>query len=121
MARREYEEGTMTLPNGSWLGLLRTILTTSGPVALLATLLCAFVMWVVYEGGNKRFDRLDASNAGLHAQMTEATQSMSAFASRATSNDTLRDALLAKQIALLRQVCVNSAKTDYQTRACLQE
>lgn len=115
--RRAGEEDVVNFHTGGLLGLLKQILTTAGPVALIATLLCAFLMYAVWG----RFDRLDASNQRLLAEMQQANSMMGAFAQRSDQADRLRDNLLAAQVKLLRQLCVNSAKSDFQTRACLQD
>lgn len=115
--RRSGEEDDMHLSSNSIIGLLKSILTTAGPVALIATLLCGFLMYATWG----RFDRLDASNEQLSKQMAAAGEGMRAFAERVTASDLARDQLLAKQIAVLRQMCINSARTELQTRACLQE
>jgi len=115
--RRSGEDEDMHVPNGGVLGLFKTILTTAGPVALIATLLCGFLMYAVWG----RFDRLDASNEQLGKQMASAGEGMRAFAEKTMLNDKIRDDLLASQIKILRQMCINSARTELQTRACLQE
>jgi len=107
----------MQLSSNSIVGLLKSILTTAGPVALIATLLCGFLMYATWG----RFDRLDASNEQLGKQMASAGEGMRAFAEKTTLNDKIRDDLLASQIKILRQMCINSARTELQTRACLQE
>jgi hypothetical protein len=120
MTTRRYddaEDGQPIPSPGGWLGLLKTILTTAGPVALMATVLCGFLMFAVWG----RLNTLDASAAQVLSEMRAAKVTMHQFAAAQETSEQQRTALLQSQIRLLRQVCVNGAKNDYQTRACLQE
>jgi uncharacterized protein with beta-barrel porin domain len=118
-AMRERIDNDMTVSStpGGWPGLLRTVLTTSGPVALLAMLLAAFLGYAVWG----RLDRIEASQSVMLNEMTTARVAMTAFSQLHGEIEAQRSILLRSQIGLLRQLCVNSARTEAQVAKCLAE
>jgi hypothetical protein len=102
---------------GGWIGLIRIILTTSGPVALLAILLSAFLGYAVWG----RLDRIENNQGKILGEMGGAKVSMSAFVAQHMQIENERSLLLQSQVKLLRQLCVNAAKTETQARGCLAE
>jgi hypothetical protein len=102
---------------GGWVGLLRAVLTTAGPVAFLATILTGFLIMVVWG----RFERIEGNQRVIMTDIAGAKVSMGAFVAQHAEIERERSILLQTQVGLLRQLCVNSAKSDYQTRACLVE
>lgn len=102
---------------GGWAGVVRTILTTSGPVALLAIMLSAFLGYAVWG----QLERLENNDAKILSSMGEAKVSMGAFVAQHMQIESDRSLLLQSQVKLLRQLCVNAAKTEAQARGCLAE
>lgn len=102
-------------PTG-WGGIVRTILTTSGPVALLAIGLTVFLGHFVWN----RLGTIEANQHAIMESMTKANVAMAAFVAQHNEVERERQLLMQTQIKLLRQLCVNSAKSEFQTRACME-
>jgi hypothetical protein len=117
LARLAAEADSTGGTGNGMMGLLRTVLTTSGPVALIATILILFLSAAVWG----RLTTIEANQARILEAMASANTRMAAFSERHIQIDLERSSLMNQQLRILRQVCVNSAKTDYQTRACLAE
>lgn len=98
-------------------GLAGTILRTSGPMALLAIALVVFLAWGVWG----RLDRLDVAEAKVLSEIATANVRMQAFSATQEQQERERSILLKSQVQLLRQLCVNSAKSDAQRLACSVE
>lgn len=103
--------------SGPWYAVLaNTILRTSGPMALLTVAFSWFVMWIVWGSlqtikENQILIRADIANAGAR---------MGAFAAQQEQFNEGRTVLLEKQLVILRQLCVNSAKNEAAIKACVQ-
>lgn len=96
-----------TPPPPGYVGLAQTIVSKSGPIALLAVGFAAFLCVVVWV-------RL----VSIERMMNDAGKSMAAFSATHTKQDDERNALMTAQTALLRQLCINSAKDEGQRRDC---
>lgn len=106
------------LPGGPWyVALARTILTTQGPTALLAIALAGFLGYAVWG----RLNVIENNQSLILTDMNEARAAMSSFSATHTQQERERSLLLGSQIKLLRQLCVNAARNEAQTRACLVE
>lgn len=102
--------------SGPWYAqIMRTILQTSGPVALIALALVWFLMWAV----TAQIAAVRQSVEVNHTEIQAAKVTMHAFAQRQIDAEQRRELQLELQLRLLRQVCINSARTESATRACL--
>lgn len=105
------------LTSGPWYATLANqVLRTSGPMALITIGFAWFVMWVVWGSlqvikENQLLIRQDIANASVK---------MTAFAATQETFNQQRQLLLEKQLAILRQLCVNSSKTETALKACVQ-
>ena len=103
--------------DGPWYArLAEAILRTSGPMALLTVAFSWFVMWIVWGSlqtikDNQHLIRQDIAQAGAR---------MTAFAAQQEQFNEGRTILLEKQLAILRQLCVNSSRTESALKACVQ-
>ena len=124
MQKREHDEQgqpierrLIDLPPNSWLGLVKTILTTSGPLALMALALAGFLGYAVWG----RLDHIDLAQTVLINEMNRANMNMSTFVKMHEQIERDRTATLVAELKILRQVCLNSAHTDAQGRGCIAE
>lgn len=117
MGLRRDNDFAMTSAPGGWIGVLAAVLKTSGPAAVIAILL------VLYLTGDqsKKLDAIVGTQNTIMGKLSSAQIEMTKFAATHMEEDRTKNALLASQIALLRQLCVNTAKTPEQTRGCLVE
>ena len=106
--RRQY------VSEGGWIALVRMILTASGPVGLMAIGLTVFLTYSVWG----RLDRIEANQMTILESMRQANVSMSTFVAANNEMNRERAALMAQQVRLLRQLCINAAERDSQAKAC---
>ena len=106
--RRQY------VSEGGWIALIRMILTASGPVGLMAIGLTVFLTWGVWG----RLDRIEANQHTILEAMRLANVNMSTFVAANNEMNRERAALMAQQVRLLRQLCINAAERDSQAKAC---
>ena len=103
--------------NGPWYAVLAgTILRTSGPMALITIGFAWFVMWVVWGS----LQVIKENQILIRADIAAAGTKMTAFAAQQEQFNEGRTLLLEKQLAILRQLCVNSSKTEQALKACVQ-
>lgn len=114
MRRLDAGDDPMT---GGLTGLVRTVLTTSGPVALLAIALTVFLGYFVWD----RLSVIEHNQGTILGEMNKANVEMTGFVKQHQEIEAERAILLRSQVNLLRQLCVNSARTELQTRACAAE
>lgn len=101
---------------GPW-AFLRTVLTTSGPVALIAIIVIVFMGKYVWE----RLDRIEANQVKILSSINAAQVAMTAFVASHTKIEEERSRLLRSQVHLLRELCVGAADSPYQRNRCLAE
>lgn len=101
-------------PMSGWLGLVRIILNASGPVGLLAVGLTAFLAYSVWQ----RLDTIEDNQRLILEAMHQANVSMAAFVAESNEGNRQRSDLMAAQVRLLRQLCINAAERDAQAQAC---
>jgi hypothetical protein len=97
--------------------IIQTILTTSGPIALIALALVAFLMYSV------RIDlgRLDAGVRANQLEIQSAKVSMHAFVAQQIELDRVNANQLALLIKISQQSCLNSARSEIAVKGCLGE
>lgn len=100
-----------------YLSLIRTILTTSGPVALVAIGLTIFLCWVIWG----RLNVIESNQKTIMSEMNSANVAMRSFVTAHTELERQRGDMMGSQIRLLRQLCVNSSRSPEQTRGCLSQ
>ncbi|HET9272492.1 MAG TPA: hypothetical protein VFO31_30150 [Vicinamibacterales bacterium] len=94
--------------------IVRSILHTSGPMALIAIGLTFFLTWAIWG----RLDEIERNQHTIIDAMTNANVRMSAFVAEHTQIERQRERLLYEQIALLRNICRSVAETDNQAVEC---
>jgi hypothetical protein len=94
--------------------IVRTILSTSGPMALIAIGLTFFLTWAIWG----RLDTIERNQGTILDAMMKANISMSSFAAEHTAIERQRDRLLYEQVNLLRRICQSVAETDAQKLEC---
>lgn len=114
------QTGMATRDHGSdapWYArLAQSILATSGPMALVGLGLAFFLAYSV----TARLLELRTSIEVNRTMLQQAQVEMRAFAARQSEYDRVRQELLEKQLRLLRQLCVNSSKSDVALRGCVE-
>jgi len=114
---KRYKMITESTERAPWYArLFQSVLDTAGPTALVAIATTAFLMLVVWRG----LHDLDMGQDQIRADIERAHASMAAFAATQAQFNEQRQALLEKQLRILRQLCVNSAKSDIALRACVE-
>lgn len=102
---------------GPWYAVIAsTILRTSGPMALLTVAFSWFVMWVVWGS----LQTIKDTQLLIRADIAAASIRMTAFSAQQEHFNEARTELLEKQLAILRQLCVNSARSETALKACVQ-
>lgn len=102
---------------GPWYAVLaNTILRTSGPMALLTVAFSWFVMWVVWGS----LQVIKDNQLLIRSDIASASVRMTAYSARQDQFNESRTELLEKQLAILRQLCVNSSRTEAALKACVQ-
>lgn len=102
---------------GGAVAVSRSILRDSGTVGLLAAALTVFMMVVVWY----RFNTVEANQAAILTAMTRANINMSAFTAQHNEIEASRSILMQSQVKLLRLLCQNSAKSEFQLAKCSTE
>lgn len=103
--------------SGPWYGTLANqILRSSGPMALITIGFAWFVMWVVWGS----LQVIKDNQILIRGDIAAAGKSMATFAAQQETFNEQRQILLEKQLAILRQLCVNSSKTEAGLKACVQ-
>lgn len=92
----------------SILSLVRIVLTTSGPVALLAMGLVVFQGYYVWE----RLGQIQSNQVVILKQMYEASKMMSNYATLQTEQNHERIDQLRVQTRILHRICVSVADTQ---------
>jgi hypothetical protein len=107
---QEYSSSESVTSASPWYYRLADLLVrTGGPGAVIAVLLC----WYLVSSMNIQL-------RAITEMMTQANVKMTAFAASQQRFDDQRERLLDKQLVILRQMCVNSAKTETALKACLE-
>ena len=107
---REYSSSESDAATAPWYYRLADLLVrTGGPGAIIAVLLC----WYLVTSMNLQM-------RAIADMMSAANVKMAAFAASQQRYDDQRERLLDKQLAILRQMCVNSAKSETALKACLE-
>jgi F0F1-type ATP synthase membrane subunit b/b' len=103
--------------SGPWYAkLAESILRTSGPMALLTVAFSWFVMWIVWGS----LQTIKDTQLLIRNDIAQAGARMTAFAAQQDQFNEGRSILLEKQLAILRQLCVNSSRTEAAIKACVQ-
>jgi len=89
--------------------LIQTVLKTSGPTALIALALSAFLMWMV-----------SGSLKAIAGDIAAAQVKMTAFAEKQEKVDQNRALQSERELRVLRALCVNSAKTEAAREGCYE-
>jgi hypothetical protein len=95
----------------------RSILRDSGTVGFLAVLLAIFLMVVVWY----RFNAVESNQTTIMNGITSAQVSMREFAGAQREIERQRSTLMQSQVKLLRLLCQNSAKSEFQSAKCSTE
>lgn len=112
--RQQIENDVSAPAPGGYIGLIRTVLTTSGPTALIALALAWFLGVAVWG----RLVAIETNQAKIMAEINTAKVKMAEFSAAHSQEESEHNKLLADLVGLTRQMCVNSAKNEAQTRAC---
>lgn len=96
------------------LSIIKTILSTSGPLALMAIGLAGFLAWSVWG----RLDEIERNQAIIIDSMQRANVAMSSYVAVVNEQNRAREELLRQQIRLLSQVCRNTVERDSQVSLC---
>lgn len=108
--RRHYtNEGTV-------LSLIRIVLNASGPLGLMAIGLTVFLSYGVWG----RLERLEQTQQRILEAMQRANINMASFVAANTEMNRERAQLMAQQVKLLRQLCINAAERDSDAKLCTE-
>ena len=102
---------------GGAVSMGRSVLRDSGTTGFLAVVLAIFLMVVVWF----RFNTVESNQAKILDAMGSANVAMSKFAAQHAEIENQRSVLLQSQINLLRLLCQNSAKNEFQQAKCAAE
>ena len=97
--------------------IIQTILTTSGPMALIALALTGFLVWMVMN----QLVKLEGAVVTNHTEITAAKVDMRAWVAKQTEIDKLQADQFNLLIGITQQICLNNAKTESAIRGCLGE
>ena len=104
-------------PEAPWYVTLPTgILSTSGPITLIALSFSGFLMYIVLV----QFQAVLANQKTIQDSMHNAQVAMWAFATTQRDYDAERQRMLELQLRLLRQVCINGARDSSAMKACVE-
>lgn len=103
-----------TTATSGYARIVQTILTTSGPVALIALALAGFLMWTV----EARLSHLDVAIELTQKEIQEAKITMHAFVERQMELDRQIALQIDKLIRINQQSCLNNAKTSVAIKGC---
>jgi len=85
-------------------------------MALLTVAFSWFVMWIVWGS----LQTIKDTQLLIRNDIAQAGARMTAFAAQQDQFNEGRSILLEKQLAILRQLCVNSSRTEAAIKACVQ-
>lgn len=117
MVNEQIEEKMPGGTFGAILALAKIVLTTSGPIALLAIALVIFQGYYVWE----RLGRIESNQAAIMAQMVQANKTMGSFATLHAEQESQRLELLRTQIRLLQRICLSVTDSSKGLAACIGE
>lgn len=100
----------------SWGSITKTILQTSGPVALIALLL----VWYLMTSVNNQTRDVAAAVRTNYNELMEARTEMKAFVNKQSEIDTVKIRQNDLILKILRQMCVNSADSVAQRSGCYE-
>jgi hypothetical protein len=104
-------------PTAPWYVKLATgILSTSGPITLIALTFSGFLMYTVLV----QFQTVLANQKGIQESLHNAQVAMQAFATTQRDYDAERQRMLELQLRILRQVCINGARDSAAMKACAE-
>lgn len=97
--------------------VIQTVLTTSGPVALIAIALTGLLMYLVLT----QMGKLGEAVAVNHSEIVQAKIDMGKYVARQEALDKISESQMNLLIRITQQMCLNGAKTDEAIRGCLPE
>ena len=97
--------------------IIKTILTTSGPVALLALGLAIFQGYYIWE----KLGTIESNQESIMGVMSGADKQMSIFVAMHTELEKQRLDLLKTQIRILQRICKNTTESPAGLIACYGE
>lgn len=99
------------------IGLIRVVLTTSGPVALLAIGLAVFQGYYIWE----KLGRIEANQVHIMSSMSNAEKNMNIFVALHTELERQRLDLVKQQVRILQTICRNTTDPGRPLAACFGE
>jgi hypothetical protein len=102
--------------SSSLVRIILEILKTNGPSVLIAIGLTGVMIWLLVFA----LRGIDTAIEANHQELIGAKVEMTRFAAKQNEYDRVRQELLEKQLRLLRQLCVNSSKSDVALKACVE-
>jgi hypothetical protein len=102
--------------NFGWPAMLKTILQTSGPVAVIALLL----VWYLMTSVNNQTRDVAVQVKANHEEILAAKNEMHAFATRQIEIDAVKIRQNDLILKILRQMCVNSSDSPQQRSGCYE-
>jgi hypothetical protein len=104
-------------PEAPWYVKLTTgILSTSGPITLIALAFTGFLMYLVLV----QFKAVLDNQKIIQDEMAAAKVSMAGFVTAQRDYDVARQRMLELQLRILRQVCINGARDSAAMKACAE-
>ena len=109
---------SLPLPSDApwYVKLTAGILSTSGPITLIALAFSAFLVYIVLV----QFRTVIDNQKVIQGAMNEAQVAMRAFATTQRDYDAERQRMLELQLRILRQVCINGAKDSIAMKTCVE-
>jgi hypothetical protein len=102
---------------GGAVAVSRSILQDSGTIGLLAVVLAVFMMTAIWY----RIRGIEDRQSEIIGKIMASQVSMGAFAAQHNEIESQRSILMQSQIKLLRLLCQNSAKSEFQSAKCSTE